>query len=210
MPKQPIFLTPKTNETKKSLTPKSKPAERRRTLLQPDIEEDLSWEFEQNEAGEIRSGAVLVNSQGDEGHDNENISVREQQVPGVGADTPSKTLRSGTISSPTKTPRKKKMPEAVANLHRIAIPFLKLLDSVVFDNQLGASHLPDLEPPPASGGKGKKRDQPGTIYGMGSRGEYNDGHDSFIELLWSNRMATTAGRTEYKKYVSNSLNCVRY
>lgn len=90
------------------------------------------------------------------------------------------------------------MPESIAELHRIAIPYLKELDRRVFGNRLRAAHLPELAPPsPTKNKRGK--DDGGVIWGMGSRGEYNDQHDSYIELVWSNRMATTAGRTEYKK-----------
>lgn len=114
--------------------------------------------------------------------------------------SPSKSAAITTpLSSPTKTVRQKRMPEAVAVLHRFAIPYLKELDSKVFNNQLGASYLPELEPPHPSGQKQRSRNAQGLLWGMGTRGEYNDGKGSYIELLWSNRMATTAGRTEYRK-----------
>lgn len=195
-PKQPVLLTPQSKNKGKNtpITPNSKPSERRRTLLQPDPKDDLSWEFEQNEAGEVRSGAILLHRSGEPA-----LTLQGPQDGDIGLTTPSKDPQTKPSSSPVKTPRRKKMPEPVAELHRLAIPFLKLLDSVVFGDKLGASHLPDPEAPAPPVGKGKRKDQAATIWGMGTRGDYNDGHDSFIELSWSNRMATTAGRTEYRK-----------
>jgi len=167
----------------------------KRTLLEPDPPrtggEDLSWEHEQDGLGGVRSGAMLTRP-GD-----------------LMDDEPISPSKNGTVttplSSPTKTLRQKKMPEAVAALHRFAIPYLKELDSRVFNNQLGASYFPELEPPNPSGQKQRGRNAQGVIWGMGTRGEYNDGKGSYIELVWSNRMATTAGRTEYKKWAQTLL-----
>jgi len=174
--------------------------------LEPDAEdppkEDVSWELEQDEPGGIGSGARLVFSL-DVLHCETPI-----QYPSLQDLTPLKSqeiaLPTGSLiprtpSSPQKTPRRKRMPEPVAFLHRIAVPYLKDLDAKVFGNQLGASHLPDLDPLPPSPTKGKGRNPAAAIWGMGSKGDFNDGNGSFIELIWSNRMATTAGRTEYKK-----------
>ncbi|KIM26004.1 hypothetical protein M408DRAFT_198303 [Serendipita vermifera MAFF 305830] len=147
----------------------------------PEPEEDLSWEHEEDGLGGVRSGAMLIGS-----YD----PVQDQQ----------ETLAPGDpspLSSSSKVARQKKMPEAVAVLHRLAIPFLKEMDRKVFNNQLGASYLPDLIP--SSGQKRRRKDDKSVIWGMGSRGEYDDGHGSYTELVWSNRMATTAGRSEYKK-----------
>ncbi len=90
------------------------------------------------------------------------------------------------------------MPEPVAALHRLAVPFLKELDAVVFDGGLGTKHLPDINvaaPATPSNSKRKKASSDkDIIWGMGTRGDYNDDNGSFIELLWSNRMATTGKR----------------
>jgi len=149
--------------------------------------EDSSWEQERDELGGIRSGAVITLSG--------NPLNDKQKTP----------LKSTTVvppSSATKTPRQKKMPEVVAALHRLAIPYLKELDSRIFGDRLGASYLPDLDSPPPPGQKQRDRKLQGVIWGMSTRGEYNDGKGSYIELAWSNRMATTAGKTEYKKFVA--------
>lgn len=168
------------------------------------MREDISWELEQDDVGGVKSGAMLVLSRDlSEGNASAEDLALKPSSSGV-ASTPSQNhetdmaLDPSQLSSPQKTPRRKKMPEAVALLHRMAVPYLKDLDSRVFGDQLGAAHLPDIEPLPASPIKGKGRNQ-GAIWGMGSRGDFNDGRESFIELVWSNRMATTAGRTEYKK-----------
>jgi hypothetical protein len=188
----------------------NRPGERRRTLLEPDVEgppkEDLSWELEQDESGGIRSGAMLVFPP-DVLHCETPIKYPSlQDSPPLGSQetalptfTETSSLVPQTPSSPQKTPRRKRMPEPVALLHRIAVPYLKELDAKVFGNQLGASYLPDLDPLSASPTKGRGRNHAAAIWGMGSKGDFNDGNGSFIELIWSNRMATTAGRTEYKK-----------
>jgi hypothetical protein len=192
-PRRPVKLL--TEKLKLGLEASDPFTPKKRTLLEPDSPriggEDLSWEHEQDGLGGVRSGAMLTRP-GDL-LDDEPIS-------------PSKNGTVSTpLSSPTKTLRQKKMPEAVAALHRFAIPYLKELDSRVFNNRLGASYFPELEPADPSGQKQRGRNAQGVLWGMGTRGEYNDGKGSYIELVWSNRMATTAGRTEYKKWVRTFL-----
>ncbi|PVG02148.1 hypothetical protein CPB86DRAFT_780569 [Serendipita vermifera] len=193
----------------KKSAPSSSPSksERRRTLLEPDPPspppDEGYWEITQDDS---KSGAMFVkpfdlayddSSSHLVGHDH---SQEQDLGTPMGATLPrEEDVTVQAPSSPSKTPRRKKMPEAVATLHRIAIPYLKRLDSRVFGNRLGASHLPDIDQVVSPIKKGKGRNQEGVIWGMGSRGEFGDEHGSFIELVWSNRMATTAGRTEYKK-----------
>ncbi|KAG8825853.1 hypothetical protein FRB91_007673 [Serendipita sp. 411] len=200
-PRNPRSLSPSKQQTTRpnpSLVKGLQISERRRTALQPDVVpeyvEDISWEVEKTDTGGIRTQATVVRRKS-----NVHAATSEPSVPLVEPADEEVEEVSELRASPSKTPRRKKMPEAVANLHRIAIPYLKQLDAKVFDNQLGARHLPELEQPPASPTKKKRGDQTGVIYGMSSRGEFNDGNGSYLELVWSNRMATTAGRTDYKK-----------
>lgn len=190
-PRHPVYFTP---NGKKSTA-------RRRTLLERDPSpvpaEDLSWEYSQEKSGAISTGAVLPSlatpsGSGVEEATNEDVSIDQSK-----AAVESSTDNTRSNQEATKPTKPKRMPEAVAVLHRLAIPFLKELDRTVFDNGLGARYLPDLEPPPepsASKKKGKKTVS-SNIIGMGSRGEFEDGRGSYIELVWSNRMATTGMST---------------
>lgn len=180
---------------------------RRRTLLEPDpVDEELKWEVQKEAESDIISGMRVMRRS--IGHKDAVDSASDVPPP---PSRPTNALDvAGVIDStefdvteappaPTKTPRLKKMPDAVAALHRLAIAFLKEMDAVVFKNRLGSTYLPDLEPAPAGPSKRRGKNQTGIIYGLGSRGDYNDGLGSYIELVWSNRMATTAGRTDYRK-----------
>jgi hypothetical protein len=206
-PRKPSRLSPE-NKGAPSSSPKK--SERRRTLLEPDPPlpppDENYWEIAQDPSNGAKSGAMFVKpfelvqdedfSQSMTGYSPEERGT-STEIRGTLAKESDTT---GQVpSSPSKTPRRKKMPEPVAALHRIAILYLKRLDSRVFGNRLGASYLPDIDQVVSPIKKGKGKSQEGVIWGMGSRGEFDDGHGSFIELVWSNRMATTAGRTEYKK-----------
>ncbi|KAG8816746.1 hypothetical protein FRC17_000205 [Serendipita sp. 399] len=197
-PRKPKLFSPskQTSPAKGSLNQNDQGSELKRAALDPDIIpeyiEDLSWEVEKSDSGGVRTQATVIRRKSNVNDPEPPVRLEELGEMEAEEIPPNEV-------SPTKTPRPKKMPETVAALHRIAIPYLKQLDAKVFGNQLGASHLPDLEAPPASPTKKKRGDQIGVIYGMGARGEYNDGNGSYIELVWSNRMATTAGRTDYKK-----------
>jgi hypothetical protein len=138
----------------------------------------------------------------------ENIVTGLETVERELEETPSKratrTPRSpaGTTATPSK---KGKLPVEVARLHRIGLGFLKELDKKVFGGALGSQCLPDLpiDPPlvpdtPKQKGRGRKPADPDPIYNMGSTGYYPDGRGT-ISVIWSNRMQTTAGRTEYHK-----------
>lgn len=138
----------------------------------------------------------------------ENIVTGSKTVERRSEETPSKRpIR--TPQSPAGTPatpsKKGKLPAEVARLHRIGLAFLKDLDKKVFSGALGSQCLPELpiDPPPIPDtpkqkGKGRKPADPNPIYNMGSIGYYPDGRGT-ISVIWSNRMQTTAGRTEYHK-----------
>ena len=140
----------------------------------------------------------------------ENIVAGLKTVEGVSEGTPSKratrTPWSPAGTTATGTPSKKgKLPVEVARLHRIGLGFLKELDKNVFGGALGSQCLPDLpiDPSPVPEtpkrkGRGRKPADPNPIYNMGSSGYYTDGGGT-ISVIWSNRMQTTAGRTEYHK-----------
>jgi len=138
----------------------------------------------------------------------ENIATGSETVARESEETPSKMaarmLRSpaGTTATPSK---KGKLPVEVARLHRIGLVFLKELDKKVFGGALGSQYLPNLpiDPPPVpetpkQKGRGRKPAETNPIYNMGSTGHYPDDRGT-ISVLWSNRMQTTAGRTEYHK-----------
>ena len=137
------------------------------------------------------------------------ITAETETVARVPEETPSKraTRTPRSTTGTTTTPSKKgKLPVEVARLHRIGLRFLKELDKKVFDCALGSQYLPDLpiDPPPVlenckHKGRGRKPADPNPIYDMGSIGHYPDGKGT-ISVIWSNRMQTTAGRTEYHKY----------
>jgi hypothetical protein len=158
--------------------------------------------------------------------ENEELS-RETQVDAEGA-VPSGAKALDAIATETETPRKRftgtplspagttgttatpskkgKLPVEVARLHRVGLVFLKELDKKVFGGALGSQYLPDLpiDPLPVPDtlkrkGKGRKPADPNPIYNMGSIG-YSGDDQSTISVIWSNRMQTTAGRTEYHKY----------
>ena len=182
--------------------------ERRRTLLDPDpVDEELTWEVENADKSIVISGTkVMRRSIGGKDLD----SGFPLDAPPLPSGVPSTTNISSTnvpveladtATSPLSStvPRLKKMPDAVAALHRLAIPFLKEMDAVVFNNRLGSVHLPDLEPAPSGFSKRRRKDQTGVIYGLSTRGEYNDGLGSYFELEWSNRLAKTAGRASYRQ-----------
>lgn len=194
-------------------------SERRRTLLEPDSaeppRESLSWEVQEDEFGGVKLGPKIVQPSSRLSEEiARNSFAQPSSTPYTVSSTPlsvvaereTHTANNSPSKQPEDSPKKagrtKKMPSAVAALHRLAIPYLKELDAKVFGGQLGASHFPDLEPAYTSPVKRRGRSQVGVIWGMGSKGEYDDGHGSYIELLWSNRMATTAGRTDYRRYVA--------
>ena len=115
------------------------------------------------------------------------------------------TPRSAT-GAPATPSKKGKLPVEVARLHRTGLFFLKELDKKVFGGALGSHCLPALpiDSLPVSEnlkhkGRGRKPADPNPIYNMGSIGYYPDGRGT-ISVIWSNRMQTTAGRTEYHKY----------
>lgn len=141
----------------------------------------------------------------------EAITTETETVVRESEETPSKrttrSLRSpaGTSDTPSK---KGKLPVEVARLHRMGLVFLKELDKKIFRGALGSQCLPDLpiDPlpvpeTPKHKGRGRKPTDPNPIYNMGSIGYYPDGKGT-ISVIWSNRMQTTAGRTEYHKYGS--------
>lgn len=137
-----------------------------------------------------------------------NIATGSKTVERELVETPSKraTRTPRTPAGTTATPSKKgKLPAEVARLHRIGLGFLKELDKKVFGGALGSQYLPELaiDPPPVphtpkQKGRGRKSADPNPIYNMGSIGCYPDGEGT-ISVIWSNRMQTTAGRTEYHK-----------
>lgn len=138
----------------------------------------------------------------------ENVVTRLKMVERVSEETPSK-IATRTPQSPAGTPatpsKKGKLPVEVARLHRIGLGFLKELDKNVFGGALGSQCLPDLpiDPSPVpetpkQKGRGRKPADSNPIYNMGSSGYYPDGGGT-ISVIWSNRMQTTAGRTEYHK-----------
>lgn len=191
--------------------------------------EELAWEAQVDAGGAVRSGAILLRPSSpmedsktrpeSSPHPSnpsprlrsralEVIMFETETVARVSEETPNKratrTPRSpaGTIATPSK---KGKLPVEVARLHRTGLFFLKDLDKKVFGGALGSQCLPDLpiDPPPVPEnlkhkGRGRKSADPNPIYNMGSTGYYPDGRGT-ISVIWSNRMQTTAGRTEYHK-----------
>ena len=154
--------------------------------------EELSREAQGDAEGAIRSGAIVTETE-----------TPRKRFTGTPLSPAGTTGTTGTTATPSK---KGKLPVEVARLHRVGLVFLKELDKKVFGGALGSRYLPDLpiDPLPAPDtlkrkGKGRKPADPNPIYNMGSIGYFDD-DQSTISVIWSNRMQTTAGRTEYHKY----------